>query len=190
MTNEKPKSTLSTQSARFDNRELDTLRKAAELKQWSLSQLIRVGAYEKAVHILNADSTAAYPIRRLLESMAKQLFEPEIILTDETSIGPDGEFTETVYDEEIYGRFGDNSLAPTSLHPDVADELVKAILRLGSELGPMLSEEVLRIRSPHNSKEELLDPILPSQAPSSSPARSNRSSKKISNPKQKKGGTR
>ena len=51
---QKPKSVLTTQSARFAPDQLELLSEAAKLKKWSLSQLIQAAAIEKAAAICNA----------------------------------------------------------------------------------------------------------------------------------------
>ena len=144
-----------TQGTRFNQRELDVIRKAADLRGWSLAQLLRVGAVEKAVHILNAAHPCASQVRRLLSEVARQLLMPQInqqfyagdydrgssevphLILDRggtmDDYFPDIALEDCADRMEVYAN---------SLHPDKIERFVTAIARLGVELAPMLSQEV------------------------------------------------
>jgi hypothetical protein len=146
-----------TLSTRFDERELGLLRQAAEKKQWSLSQLIRVGAYEKAVNIVNANSPAAYPVRRLLAKVLTQLFEAKVMELD--LCHPYAEPRELVPSQ--YGNaFDETEVFASTLDKGALASLSIAIQSLGAELAPMLNEEFIRAFVDRDTVGNLIDPTI------------------------------
>jgi uncharacterized protein (DUF1778 family) len=154
MSSEDSPTTLST---RFDEQEMALLRQAAEKKQWSLSQLLRAGAYEKAVNIINAQSTAVYPVRRLLSEVLTQLIHPRLMLCDD---GDDGDGFLEEFDPDRHQGAPAHLLSSTSLGQGVAAQLAEAIRRLGAELAPMLLDECTRLVADQDSVGELIDPAV------------------------------
>lgn len=135
-----------TLSTRFDDREMATLKQAADAKQWSLSRLIRAGAYEKAVNILNAQSMASYSVRRLLSELAEQLFNPKVMMSSGHPDDPGQEF-----DPYLLGdRFPpDVEIYSPPLNKETALKIVESMKKLGAELAPMFNEEIIRASAPN-----------------------------------------
>ncbi len=111
-----------TLSTRFDEKEMEFLRKAAAARQWSLSQLIRIGAVEKAVHIANTKSAALPAVRRVLAAVTEHLLNTDGICME------DGEKAK---------------VAP--LDKDVWAGFIRSLRSLGAELEPLLEAEHERI---------------------------------------------
>jgi hypothetical protein len=145
-----PDTTLST---RFNERELNVLRKAAEAKKWSLARLLRLGAIEKAVHILNAAKPEMLAVRDLLTKVARQLRVPQ---TEEPLFSGDGS------GEGSGDGSGDGSGSGG------ADKLVMAIARLGAELAPMLTQELAALNV--HGFDNLMDPATVALADTPEPA--------------------
>ncbi|HRX85967.1 MAG TPA: hypothetical protein P5572_13190 [Phycisphaerae bacterium] len=141
---------LTTLTARFDQEELMMLRQAAEAKQWSLAQLIRVSVLEKSVNILNACGPAAHSVRRLLDRTVKQLFDARPLMAYEGT-------SEFEPDQEWQDQHSIWWMGATRLSRDDASKLASAMAKLGGELAPMLREEIDRILAPE-ATEKLLDP--------------------------------
>lgn len=148
---------LSSLSTRFDDKEMEVLKKAAEVKQWSVSQLIRAGAYEKAVNILNASGPGALSIRRLLGRVAEQLFDAHLQNFDYQA-----DSYHRVPLERVFPGHAELEWAVSSLDPKSAADLVDALRKLGGELSILLSEEFARVQSSDSLEVHLIDPLLPS----------------------------
>lgn len=144
-----------TLSTRFDEQELALLRQAAKRKQWSLSQLIRVGAYEKAVNIVNANSPAAFSVRRLLAQVVTQLFNARVMVSAE---GPWVE-EPAVFQPSMFNISDDVKVYATTLESGELDQLSQAIHGLGAELAPMLNEEFIRAFA-DRAVGKLIDPTV------------------------------
>ncbi len=161
----KQDSTASTTlSTRFDEQELALLRQATEKKQWSLSQLIRVGAYEKAVNIVNANSPAAYPVRRLLAEVVQQLFEAKVMVSD--NYGPEGPCE---FEPEHFGVHPDCDVYATTLKVEDGLGLVEGMRKLGAELAPMFAEELRRVFFAGEPAGGLIDPTVGASQTSDEP---------------------
>ncbi len=147
-----------TLSARFDEREMVALRQAADAKQWSLSQLIRSGAYEKAVNVLNAQSPAVSAVRRLLCDVVQQLFEAKVMIEElsERNAVP-VELTKTVWTSD----HDESECFATTLQREKGQQLIDAMRKLGAELAGLFADEMMRLRA-FDVPDQLLDPALPS----------------------------
>ena len=135
--------------------ELAALRQAAELKKWSLSRLIRVGAYEKAVNILNSNRAAAHSVRRLLADLLSQLFEAKVLTSSVES--PD---SVDLFDPGTYGIPAETNVYATTADRESVVQLVKAIRSLGAELAPMFTEELRRVSVEPETEFDLIDPTV------------------------------
>jgi len=156
---------VTTLSARFEEAEIAKLREAAEARQWSLSQLIRAGAYEKAVNILNTRHIGVFGVQRLLERVAEQLFAPKVMVDP----GPPGEAT-VEFDNEMLnpGYFDFPEHVRVHANPfdfEVGPQLADVMRKFGAELSTLFLKEVMRVTAA-DTKVELLDPHSP---PSSVP---------------------
>lgn len=120
-------------STRFTPAEMEILKKAAKEKEWSLSKLMRIGAYEKSVHILNVNGKNINPIRRVLADVVKQLFDAGLHATDgDASL----DMVYHIEDEMLHQNVG---IAP--LGESTFINLIAAIQNVGEELAPVLAEE-------------------------------------------------
>lgn len=143
-----------TLSARFNDSELEILRRAAEIRQWSLAQLIQLGAYEKAVNIINASGEHQLAIRSVLAEVAMQLVRPEIKAID---------LTDSPVEVDV------DTFLPPDVHVDASvlgemeeSAFVRAVAGLGSEIAPLLRDELARARITNKAaKNVLLDLIEP-----------------------------
>lgn len=71
-----------TFSTRLTDKQKEWVEKAAEIKNWTPANLIRVAAIEKAAHILNISTRTRFNFRGLASKIAKQLVSPETWMTD------------------------------------------------------------------------------------------------------------
>ena len=141
---------MTTVTTRFNDAELATLKRAVSTKEWSLAQLVRAGAYEKAVNIVNASGSASHAVRRLLSSILSQLLDAKIEIWGTNSQGDDVIL-------ECVERL--DEATPTNLSRDEVDRLITVIRRLGAELAPLLAEERDRLHSDDDSRlADLIDP--------------------------------
>jgi len=62
-----------TFSTRLTDKQKEWIEKAAEIKGWTPSNLFRIAAIEKAVHILNASSHTNFNFRLFAQETAMQL---------------------------------------------------------------------------------------------------------------------
>lgn len=146
-----------TLSTRFTPAETEMLRKAAEAKGWSLSKLLRVGAYEKAVHILNLNGKNISSIRRVLADVVEQLFGAGLYATDgDASLGN----VNHIDNEMLCLNVG---IAP--LNDSTFVNLITAIQNVGEELAPVLVEEhqrfVTRNTRGGDLRSKLISPSIP-----------------------------
>lgn len=154
-----------TLSARFDEKELEVLKRAADLRQWSFAQLIRAGAYEKAVNIVNAATERSYPVRRLIARIIEQLIQPKLIAIfndrgdEELSLDERSRLVELWNHAQGYD-FGSgwDDLGCTTLHRDHVEKLAVAIRALGSELGTIVVDELQRAVHSETKMEDLILP--------------------------------
>jgi uncharacterized protein (DUF1778 family) len=72
---EEPKATVSF-SVRLTRKERDLLSRAAEKRGWSLTNLLKNAALEKAIHILNTSAPNRVDFRGTAEEIARQVFTP------------------------------------------------------------------------------------------------------------------
>lgn len=151
-----------TLSARFEPDELAMLRQAAEKKGWSVSQLLKNGAYEKAVSIINAHNPAVGEVRVVLGKMMKQLFDAEVwVKVDKRS----GESFDTPFNESIYSLaiqpMEDEvnvELYATKLPQATINKVIRAIRLLGAEIVPLLEEELMRATPAPTGLDTMIDP--------------------------------
>jgi len=142
-----------TLSARFSEREVGSLRKAAELRKWSLSQLIHAGACEKALNIVNAGGESSSAIRVFCGVIAKQLLSPGIQLLD-PAYGeplPDKAVEEFLYEHDVKTdclNEGDQAL------------LVNVLAALGAEFAPILKQELDRARQNRTYRADLHEKLV------------------------------
>jgi len=173
MAKDKSSENVTTLSTRFDDAELAKLKDAADAKQWSLSQLIRVGAYEKAANILNARSPAAYPVRRLLERVVKQLIQPEVMIRDE--LGTESRISD-IPEEILLDPYC--TCYATKLKDEDVLELIGIFRKFGAELETIFEDELMRLTA-NSDNASLLDPAISqsetpaSRAPTSAPSEVN-----------------
>lgn len=130
----RPTSDPTTLSTRFDAAEMDILRKAAELKGWSLSKLLRVGAYQKAAYILNSAGEAINPIRHLVSSVVGQLFNASLVSNSDLA-----------HEDMVYEEMSIQGIEISSISETTFLDFVTSIKALGDELAPILEEERLRL---------------------------------------------
>lgn len=141
------------------------LREAAEIRGWSVAQLIRIAAYEKAVQIVNSNSPAITAICNLVSELIKQLRKPRLL---ECSNGvalakgggrldPPMEFDQAKYD------LGEKLVFASSLDAAKIRQLVDAIRRLGSEITPVIERELDRFDSADKCVGTLIDPADPTE---------------------------
>ncbi|MBI5865163.1 MAG: hypothetical protein HZB38_11770 [Planctomycetes bacterium] len=177
-----------TLSARFDAAETLILRQAADLRQWSLSQLVRAGAYEKAVNIVNARGDGALAVRLILADVVRQFFYPTVWVTP--------------FGQSVERRYGDDDQDGDSVRVEPLDDVsikqfIDAIRKLGPELADMLLDEVKRACVPATTA-KLIDPFprvptslgsMSANSPGESsrpPAKSPPRQKRTTKPNQKK----
>jgi len=160
-------------TARFSAKEHETLRSAAETKGWSLAQLIRIGAYEKAVNILNATGEASYAVREVIGRVVKQLIAPE--LECERFGGEmeplrvprlDDEAIKELGGDDTLGLGGVDGIAPTQLSPNDLEPLLLTMRALGAELAPMVEQEFVRLTlGDPSTLSKLIDPSTGNEQP-------------------------
>lgn len=93
---EESKATVSF-SVRLTEKQRDLLSRAAEKRGWTMTNLLKNAALERAVHILNTSAPNRIDFRGAAEEVARQVFTPRKART----ISPDG----TPVDAEVYERF-------------------------------------------------------------------------------------
>ena len=149
-------------SARFDQQEFEVLKRAAEKKQWSVAQLVRAGAYEKAVQIVNATGGARSGVETVVSRVVAQLQRPDYDCYDLTGETRDPETGEDIPfgDTEEYYKL---RVVPRAVSPEDFFRFVRVIRALGPELADLL-EEVYRKSTGGESLEQKLNALLlPSQ---------------------------
>lgn len=157
--------TMTTLSARFDESEIAKLREAAEARQWSLSQLIRAGAYEKAVNILNTRHIGVFGVQRLLERVAEQLFAPKVMVDPGVPGEPTVEFDNEMLNPEYFVYLGGVRVHANPLDFEVGRQLAEVMRKFGAELSVLFLKEMMRVTAA-DTKVELLDPhSSPSSVP-------------------------
>lgn len=146
-----------TVGTRFSAGELELLQRAAALKQWSVAKLLRLGAIEKAAHIINASGDNSHPVRNVLSRVVQQLRSPMYRLFREGK-----EFSEAEYDHWYSGH--DDLIEMDTLTEQEVIELGELIRKVGAELAPMLAEECARADARHGGLRQLIDPTLAASA--------------------------
>lgn len=149
-------------STRFDKDELGILRQAAEKKQWSLAQLVRVGAYEKAVNVINSTGHLVPAVRSLLGKVIEQLLEPKVVHKRPHSVAAARMDFNTFEVDFCQSIKYEGSLGLSTLDEAALERLLRAIRGLGSELADLLSDEIARRKaSDPRLVSEMIDPTLP-----------------------------
>ncbi len=159
-----------TLSTRFGEEELEVLKRAADAKGWSLSKLLRIGAYEKSVNVLNASlGDGRHYVRQILEEVVRQLFLARFVgIPCQAPSYEDGvfELSSEERKEVCIPSWKDNPGADvivSELSVKTFRELLLAIRSFGSELAPFLEEEWQR--SARTGSKEFSDlVILPDMA--------------------------
>jgi len=158
-------------STRFDKEELEILKQAADKKQWSIAQLVRVGAYEKAVNVLNSTGHLMPAVRSLLGEVIEQLLEPKVVHSRPHSVGAARMDFNTFGHDFCQSIEYEGSLRLSALDEATLERFIKAIRGLGSELADLLSEEINRRgASDPCLMSEMIDPALPPSKGTSSGA--------------------
>jgi len=179
-------------STRFEKAELEILKRAADKKQWSIAQLVRVGAYEKAVNILNATGHLVPAVRSILGQVIDQLVEPKVVHTRPYSVG-EARMDFNAFEHDFCQSIDyEGSLRLSSLDDAALERFLKAIRGLGSELADLLSDEINRRNAsdPHLVS-EMIDPTLqasknvPSEPPKNAEGVAGQSKSKRAKPKRK-----
>lgn len=70
---------LSTLSVRFTDEQRDLLVRAAELRGWTPTALIRTAALERAAHIVNTSRVTKFDFKGLASELAERLFQSRTI---------------------------------------------------------------------------------------------------------------
>src|SRR5438045_5669127 len=70
---------LSTLSVRFTDEQRDLLVRAAELRGWTPTALIRTAALERAAHIVNTSRVTKFDFKGLASELAERLFQNRTI---------------------------------------------------------------------------------------------------------------
>jgi hypothetical protein len=156
---------MTTLSARFDEDQLAVLKRAAGLKQWRLAQLIQIGAWEKAVNILNASGPGSYPVRKLVDELLGRVYEPEIrVSSGEWPDESDCRLDEVSPDESLP--------ASVLFVPPVRDSMIDELTRVMKSLGPELADIVAELNRARKTSGELEAKLIdPSRAPGEVAAR-------------------
>lgn len=143
-----------TLSTRFDEIELSLLSEVARAKQWSLAQLIRVGAIQKAIHVKNLSGASRPAVDQFAANLLEHLLTPEVFyLHDGQDISV--EEAETEMQEHMPGleararRFADWQL----------ENLIRIIRTIGADFATVLEDELRRrTATATSSLSSLLDP--------------------------------
>jgi len=132
-----------TMSARFNEREMEFLRLAAERRKWSLAQLICAGACEKALHILNATGDAISGATEIVSRVVRQLQSPsyECYDTNNPDWDPITDQRRPIADPE--SGFG-IEIVPDALPDGDFHKFLLVVRALGPELAGLLQEEYRR----------------------------------------------
>jgi uncharacterized protein (DUF1778 family) len=138
-----------TLSARFDEREMELLKRAAEKRQWSLSQLIRCGAFEKAANIVNATGPIAGTARDLVREVVSHLLRPRV--EDESN-------------QPVGALLADTGWHVVPVSERQYQDLIVCIRTLGSELAAWFEEEAVRLKLPP-ALSSLIDPMSSNPRP-------------------------
>ncbi len=154
-----PKGTVSF-SVRLTDKERDLLSRAAEKRSWTLTNLLKKAALEKAVHILNTSAPNRVDFRGTAEKIAGQVFTPRSGRT----IALNGEIVRAEMVEDIAYAFSEQihnavEVSQSEKPPDFLSQIRDAARYGGTEFLDLIIEESEAITSRH--ERNLPDPIDP-----------------------------
>jgi uncharacterized protein (DUF1778 family) len=157
---EEPKGTISF-SVRLTEKQRDLLSHAAEKRGWTLTNLLKTAALEKAVHILNTSAPNKVDFRGTAEEIARQVFTPRSARTIDGKGEP---VPAEVYEhlEEVYiDRDAPNpvEISPWHRPPDFLLEIRDAARYGGIEFLDLIVRAAEAITTRNRN---LPDPIDPS----------------------------
>jgi hypothetical protein len=154
-----------TFSVRLTDQQSDLIRRAAEIRGWSPTALIRNAALERAAHIFNTSRPNQFDFWGLAQSLAETLFKNRnyrFIVGD----SEDPEFERPVDDiNKVFAEMGATTLACVEAEPDrlgasALGEISRALRLGGAEFLRMVVERCEAMTASER-KSELREPVDP-----------------------------
>jgi uncharacterized protein (DUF1778 family) len=157
---EEPKGTVSF-SVRLTEKQRDLLSRAAEKRGWTLTNLLKNAALERAVHILNTSAPNRVDFRGAAEEIARQVFTPRSGRT----IDRDGQPVPAEVYERLEEAYTDQTpnpveVSPWQVPPGFLEQIRDAARYGGTEFLDLIIQESEAITT--RSQPNLPDPIDPS----------------------------
>lgn len=147
-----------TISVRFTEQQRDLLARAAETRGWTPTNLVRVAALERAVHLLNLSEENSVDFNRLAMQIAEQLFG----IHTYHLIGQHGEREECVLgqDSDPNADLPIIDVEPEPLPPSTLADVLEAARFGGAEFMNLIVDSCRAIAA--HSRGDLPRPIDPS----------------------------
>lgn len=152
-------------SVRLTGIERDLLSRAAEKRGWTLTNLLKIAAREKAVHILNTSAPSRVDFRGTAQEIARQVFTPRSARTLDL-IGGEPRFVQAEAYEHLAEALINQDqnpvveVSPWQMSPDFLSNIREAARYGGTEFLDLIVEAAEAITS--RSTRNLPDPIDPS----------------------------
>jgi len=164
---EEPKGTVSF-SVRLTEKQRDLLSRAAEKRGWTLTNLLKNAALERAIHILNTSAPNRIDFRATAEELARQVFTPRKVRMISNELTPvDAEVYEhieaAIADQARYGS-PDGAryvveVSPLEMSPEFLAQIRDAARYGGTEFLDLIIQASEALTT---NKRNLPDPIDPS----------------------------
>ena len=161
---EEPKGTVSF-SVRLTEKQRELLSRAAEKRGWTLTNLLKNAALDRAVHILNTSAPNRVDFRGAAEEIARQVFTPRSVRTIDDHGMPVPAEVYARLDEAYADPFPDPAprpveVSPWQMPPEFLAQIRDAARYGGTEFLDLIvqASEAITTRNQRN----LPDPIDPS----------------------------
>jgi uncharacterized protein (DUF1778 family) len=154
-----------TLSVRFTEEQRDLITKAAEMRGWSPTNLLRTAALEKAAHIVNTTTPNRIDYREVARAIAGQVFQPRRVLVPSPESVPgdvvlwDADIVDSLEStNEWEGCLHPVEVSPREKPPAFLQALREAAKFGGTEFLGLLVEACADIAARH---QQLPDPVDP-----------------------------